>query len=57
MHPDISVFCTSAVLCMHFCKLTLFRLQVAVAIGMGQPAFLQVSSDAHPGPPQPPVTL
>jgi len=37
--------------------LTVFLLQVAVAVGVGQPAFLQVPPDAEPGPLHPPLTL
>lgn len=37
--------------------LTVFVLQVTVAVSMGQPVFLQVSPDAEPGPLHPPLTF
>lgn len=37
--------------------LTLFVLQVTVAVSLGEPVFLQVSLDAEPRPLNPPLTF
>lgn len=37
--------------------LTLFVLQVTVAVSLGEPVFLQVSPDAEPRPLNPPLTF
>ena len=38
-------------------ELTLVALQVAVAVGVGEPVFLQVSPDAEPRPLRPPLSF